>query len=90
MEPQAETVQAGPTPDIEYYIKVMRGYSEEVEVHGSMGHSELGIHTRKADVPAVKAFCRPGDYNYAYVLLEDGTWIDGCFHRFADGTFSLS
>lgn len=69
---------------------VGRGYSREIPVRGIVGYSELGMYTRKAETIGIVAFVRPDSDNYAYVLLADGTVIDGCFHLFNDHSFSLS
>jgi hypothetical protein len=72
------------------YIKKERGYSREVQVRGVVGHSELGMHTRKANVIGVVALLRPGSDYFAYVILADGSILDGCWCQHSDGTFSVS
>jgi hypothetical protein len=92
--PQEELEAYAALSDYERYVRERLGYSEVVEIHGSMGWTELGMHTGYCDTPAKYALCQPGRYNYAYVLLDHPTkgevWTYGCFHRFDDGTFSLS
>lgn len=69
-----------------------RGYTNPVPVHGEVGASELGMHMEIVRNHGIVAFVRPEDKHmiYAYVLLDNGKVVDGCFHLFGDGTFSLS
>ena len=85
-------IQAQPSAYTLDYLKsiVNRGYSREVMVRGTVGYSELGMHTRKADRVGIVAFCRPDSDSYAYVLLDDGSVLDGCFHLFESHAFTLS
>jgi len=69
-----------------------RHYTKPVEVHGEVGATELGMHMGIVCDHGIVAFVRPEDKHmiYAYVWLDSGRLVDGCFHLFGDGTFSLS
>jgi len=66
------------------------GYTKAIAVHGQVGWSDLGLWTRTAEKHGAVAFVRPDSECYAFVLLEDGTLVEGCFHLFEDNTFSLA
>lgn len=66
-----------------------RGYMRADSLRGKVGCSELGVHTRTTEKAGIMALVSSSG-NYAYVLLEDGTWLDGCYTRFADGSFSVA
>ena len=70
----------------------LRRYTKPVEVHGEVGASELGMHMGIVQDHGVVAFVWPGDEHmvYAFVWLDSGKLVDGSFHLFGDGTFSLS
>ena len=67
-----------------------RGYTKVLLICGEVGASELAMHMGIVQRRGVAAFVRPGIGRYAYVLLDDGEIVEGCFTRFGDGTFSLS
>lgn len=67
-----------------------RGYTRVQPVMGKVGYSELGMHTRACEMRGVVAFLRQHSNSYAYVLLDDGNFLDGCFCLKDGGTFSLS
>ncbi len=67
-----------------------QGYTRKVFVRGTVGWTEIGMHTRKTEHTGIVAFLRPDSNYYAWVLLHDGSWIHGVFHRFNDGGFSVA
>jgi hypothetical protein len=67
-----------------------RGCTKVVLVNGEVGATGLAMYTGKVQCVGRFAFVRPDSMNYAFVLFTDGTMLDGCFHLFSDGRFSLS
>jgi len=84
-----EEVKVGPGAD--YYIRYLleQEWIAVVQCRGTLGATELAMHTRKVDHRPIVAFLQPGGTNYAYVLLHDGSILDGCFHQFEDGSNPL-
>lgn len=76
----------------DHYIAYLKsqGYTREIALRGKVGWSELGLHTRKHEHVGIVAFVREDRQTYAYVILNDGSFLDGSFHLFESGEFSLS
>jgi hypothetical protein len=72
-------------------IKFMNkcGYNLGHAVRGQLIGSELEVHTRNVGRTAIWAFLNAGGH-YAYVLLDNGKFIDGCYHEYHDHTVCLS
>ena len=66
-----------------------RGYAEQVPLRGVVGFTELAMHCQVTERVGIVAFTNKAR-TYAFVLLDDGSFIDGCFDLRADGTFSVS
>lgn len=86
-------VKVGPAT-LQYinYLMKEKGYTVEKALRGTVGYSELAMHTRNAERIGIVAFLHPKGYGYAYVLMDDGNVLDGCFYSPPewDGKFSVS
>lgn len=66
------------------------GYVQTIPARGTLGSSELCMHTRTDGMGVVAVLVRPENPHYAYAVLADGSLLDGIYHRFDDGTISIS
>lgn len=83
------------TPDVWVLMHIAgwilrKTYRNIITLRGTIGSSELGMHTRTSENIGIAAFVRPEYPHYALVLTSDGKTIDGVFYRRGDGTFSLA
>jgi hypothetical protein len=72
-----------------YVAYIRETMAIEIPLRGTVGYSELGMFTRTAHKAGIVAWANEL-LTFAYVLLEDGTIISGCFTIFDDGRFALS
>lgn len=67
-----------------------RGYKELTDfVPAPLGWSELCMHTRNTEAKPMRVFVSASGA-YAYALLDNGKFLDGCFTQYADKTICLS
>jgi hypothetical protein len=75
------------------WVKSM-GYTQEVDITGTFGASELAMYMNIVDCIGHKAYVRPDRQNYAFVLYTDrdgkASITEGSFNLFDDGSFSLA
>lgn len=74
------------------YVQSRVGFTDlpkEATPTGKCGASELAMHVGCVDKRAVGVALNETG-TYAYVLLEDGTFVDGCWHCFPNGDWSVS
>lgn len=73
------------------WIRVCQGMGLRnlVMLQGRFGYSELCMHVGFAEKNGLFALVNDQG-TYASVLADDGTFVDGSFHLFENGNFSLS
>ena len=66
-----------------------QGYVETRDFRSDceLGASELCMHTHTVTAKPLLLFTKHNCYAYAYI--DNGFFLDGCYHRFDDGRISL-
>lgn len=92
-------VEAESNQEFEDYLRSI-GYTIVVPLRGEVGATELAMWTRNVERIGIVALVYEKHVHcdelngtmggYANVLMDNGKFLEGCFHRFRDGHFSVS